>query len=393
MKLCYFNYMADLYGYSIGSTVKAQRLLGHLRDLGHQVEFHWLSPQRQQAEHSGKTCNRRTPVRNAFFTPKQLLRNVLQFFRENALLKRNPPDALLVRLDAFRISALWAAKARRLPMLIEADGASSYEWLTFNRRGLWPTALLWCEKKMLKDAVGIFTQSQAAKDYFVRTHGLSPERITVITNGADPVAPISEHERRELAAKLGLSAARQIVGFVGSMHHWHGVQQMSALVGTVLGECPDAAFLFVGGGGALEAELKNRLQDARQGRVAFSGTVPYEQVHRYVQLFTVAVAPYPPIKLFYFSPVKVFEYMAAGKPMTAARIGQLAEILRHEENALLYEPGDVDQLQQQIIRLLKDEVLRRRLGENAQKAFYAEHTWRHKAEQLDRYLRACLGRV
>lgn len=393
MKIAYFNYMADLYGYSIGSTIKARKLLGSLSQWEHDVRFYWLCEQQPSKPAAAKPDNRRSWLRDLFFTPRQLLRNIPQFFRELGMLKRDRPDALIVRLDAFRISALAAAWVRHLPIIVEADGASSYEWLTFNHgRYLWPKALLWCEKTMLKGAAGVFTQSQVAKDYFVMTHRLAPEKIAVITNGADPVMPLSKKDTDDLLYALGLQNDQQIIGFVGSMHHWHGVDQVAALIGDVLSEFPQVVFLFVGGGGALEKALKDQLLSTHFTRVIFTGTVPYEKVSCYIQLFSIAIAPYPAIEVFYFSPVKLFEYMAAAKPIVAAKIGQIAEILSDRQNGLLYEPGNIEEMKQKLLLLLRDEALRRQIGANAEKTLLEAHTWRHKGEQLNDYLLGCLGK-
>jgi glycosyltransferase involved in cell wall biosynthesis len=392
MKITYFNYMADLYGYSIGSTIKARKLLGSLSQCGHDVRFHWLCEQRQQKSSVVKS-EKRSRLHNLLFTPKQLLRNIPQFFRELGILRRERSDLLIARLDAFRISALAAAWVHHLPVAIEADGASSYEWLTFNNgRHLWPKALLWCERLMLKGAVGIFTQSQIAKEYLAGVHDLAPEKIAVITNGADPVEPLTKEEADGLYQSLGLPSDRQIIGFVGSMHHWHGVDQVAALIGEVLSEFPRVVFLFVGGGGALEKALKNQLLSAHTSRVIFTGTVPYEQVNHYIQLFSIAIAPYPAMEVFYFSPVKLFEYMAAAKPIVAARIGQIAEILQDQQNGLLYEPGNIEDMKQKLLLLLSDELLRQRLASNAVQTFTREHTWRYKGDQLDDYLVSCLSK-
>ncbi|MBN1466500.1 glycosyltransferase family 4 protein [candidate division KSB1 bacterium] len=389
MKFSYLNYMADLYGYSIGSTIKALKLLHNLELFGHAVAFHWLGGDRPHASTAAPAnSSARSFFRDLFFTPGQLLRNVRQFFREQQLIKQDHPDALIVRLDAFRLSALWLARLYRLPLIVEADGACSYEWLTFNNgRHLWDSALLWCERLMLKGANGIFTQSKIAKDYYTKMHGLDPDSITVITNGADPYPDIEAGT--SVRARLGISQDAQVIGFIGSMQRWHGLQDMRSLVDDLLASDKNVLFLFVGSGGALEKELRESLQHGGR-RIIFTGAVPNDQVAAYVRAFTIAVAPYPPIDLFYFSPMKIFEYMSAGVPIVASRSGQISDILRDGESALLYEPGDYAQLKTALIRLVRDVDLRTRIADNARALFGREHTWQHKAKELDDFLSHCL---
>ncbi|MBN1559558.1 glycosyltransferase family 4 protein [candidate division KSB1 bacterium] len=390
MKISYINYMADLYGYSIGSTIKALKLLHNLESLGHTVIFHWLGETRPAASASLRSGSFSSSFfRDMLFTPKQLLRNIGQLFKERKIVRRDRPDLIIVRLDAFRLSALWLARLYRLPLVVEADGACSYEWLTFNNgRHLWNSVLLCCEKWMLSGSNGIFTQSQIAKNYYVQTHDIDPHRVAVITNGADP----HQSDKKEIAslrAGLGIPHDAHVIGFVGSMQQWHGMQDMRKLVDDILEYDADALFLFVGSGGALEKELQKSLQHGGS-RVIFTGTVPNEQVAAYIRMFTIAVAPYPPIDLFYFSPMKIFEYMSAGVPIIASKSGQIAEILCDGESALLYEPGDYANLKRALLRLVNDVELRTRIAKNAHEIFKREHTWQQKAKELDIFLHQCM---
>jgi glycosyltransferase involved in cell wall biosynthesis len=88
-----------------------------------------------------------------------------------------------------------------------------------------------------------------------------------------------------------------------------------------------------------------------------------------------AVAPYAPTESFYFSPLKVFEYMAAGLPVAASRIGQIGEVIRDGVNGLLLPPGDPEALAAALERLCRDRALRMRLGQAARATALKEHTW------------------
>jgi glycosyltransferase involved in cell wall biosynthesis len=89
----------------------------------------------------------------------------------------------------------------------------------------------------------------------------------------------------------------------------------------------------------------------------------------------VAVAPYPPRSPFYFSPLKVYEYMAAGLPIVASRIGQLEELLDSGDCGVLCAPGDPAALAEALAALRRDPARRRRLGEMARAKVRRESTW------------------
>ncbi|PYU09922.1 MAG: hypothetical protein DMG29_18540, partial [Acidobacteria bacterium] len=95
----------------------------------------------------------------------------------------------------------------------------------------------------------------------------------------------------------------------------------------------------------------------------------------------VAVAPYPALDEFYFSPLKVFEYMAASRAVVASRTGQVAEVVVDGVTGLLYEPGDRAGLVNCIQRLQKDAVLRHELGRKASAAC-SVRTWSQNAAQI-----------
>jgi glycosyltransferase involved in cell wall biosynthesis len=104
-------------------------------------------------------------------------------------------------------------------------------------------------------------------------------------------------------------------------------------------------------------------------------------VPQYLALMDVAVAPYPAVEDFYFSPLKLFEYMACSRAVVASRIGQVAEVIADGFTGLLYEPGNHEALRACIRRLRADESLRRELGHNAEMAS-SKNTWQQSAERV-----------
>jgi glycosyltransferase involved in cell wall biosynthesis len=88
------------------------------------------------------------------------------------------------------------------------------------------------------------------------------------------------------------------------------------------------------------------------------------------------------LRPFYFSPLKIFEYMAAGLPIIASRQGQMQEILEDRVTALLYPPGNIERLADSIIELAADAALRERIGSAALTELRARYTWGHTAEQV-----------
>ena len=94
----------------------------------------------------------------------------------------------------------------------------------------------------------------------------------------------------------------------------------------------------------------------------------------------ILIAPYEAQEFFYLSPIKIFEYMAVGRAVVAAGVGQIREIIQDETNGLLYEPASAGALGERLLRLVDDPDFRRRLGEAARRTVESRYTWRVSAE-------------
>jgi len=96
----------------------------------------------------------------------------------------------------------------------------------------------------------------------------------------------------------------------------------------------------------------------------------------------VCVAPYPRLARFYFSPLKVYEYMAAGLPVIASKVGQLAELIEDGVNGLLYPPNNPSALATALDRLRCAPEVRARLGRAARATVLRDHTWSAVVQQI-----------
>jgi glycosyltransferase involved in cell wall biosynthesis len=151
----------------------------------------------------------------------------------------------------------------------------------------------------------------------------------------------------------------------------------------ISGESDDCHLLIIGDNKKHDKKLEKRCESLGiKDKVTFTGALDYNDVPDKLRQTDVLVAPYPKIDGFYFSSLKVFEYMAAGKAIVASSIGQLSRILTHEKTSLLVPPGDAAALGKALIRLKNDPGLRKRLGEWAQIEARRRHTWSQRADTI-----------
>jgi glycosyltransferase involved in cell wall biosynthesis len=131
--------------------------------------------------------------------------------------------------------------------------------------------------------------------------------------------------------------------------------------------------------------------------ITILGAVPHEAMPATLAASDVGVAPFDvaahaPLALdFYWSPLKVFEYMASGLPVVAPRIPRLAGLVADGEEGVLYEPPTAHALADAIESLLDDER-RRRMGAAARARAAREYSWSAHCEALDHAFRAALDR-
>ena len=176
------------------------------------------------------------------------------------------------------------------------------------------------------------------------------------------------------------------VVYAGHLYAWKGVDVLLDALGQL-----DGVRGVIVGGYEKEPDLARlRERAARLGisdRVTFTGLVPPSAVAAYLRAARVLVLPNPAsaISTRFTSPLKLFEYMAAGRPIVASDLPSIREVLRHEENALLVEPGNPTALAAGVRRLLEDRALADRLA-HAAMTEVQDYSWDRRAERLEALL-------
>lgn len=205
---------------------------------------------------------------------------------------------------------------------------------------------------------------------YLRSYPISRERIQRITNGVNP-----DRFPADLMPSRPGNPGTFTVGFVGTLKAWHGLKHLAEAFAMLHRRVPGARLLIVGDGPEKENLLNDLSANNLDSFAHLTGSVTSEEVPGLLASMDVAVAPYPQLKNFYFSPLKVYEYMAAGLPVVASRIGQLTELVQDGENGLLCSPGNSEALADALYRLSCDSGLCRRLGRAARTTVLRDYAW------------------
>ena len=201
-------------------------------------------------------------------------------------------------------------------------------------------------------------------------------RVHVIPNAVDPVRFPSDIQPTH---RLGDAFT---VGFLGGLRPWHGLTLLAEAFAEFHAGRPSSRLLVVGDGPERAGFESALTTHGVRAVTELTGAVTPDDVPGLLASMDAAVAPYAPQSRFYFSPLKVYEYMAAGLPVVASRVGQIAETIRHRETGLLCPPGDATCMAEALERLAADPALRARLGANARQHVLADHTWSGVAQRI-----------
>jgi glycosyltransferase involved in cell wall biosynthesis len=216
--------------------------------------------------------------------------------------------------------------------------------------------------------------------------GFARARTVVLPDAADPALFAGALTRAAARQALGLPGDRPIVGYVGrftTLEMEKGLPELVAALGALTpmrGREP----LLVAVGGPLDVvpryEAHARATGTSSSRLRFVDRVPNREVPAWIAAFDVAVLPAPNHvhHARYASPLKLFEYMAAGAAIVASDLPAIRDVLRDGENALRVAPGAPAALAAGLSRALGDPALAARLGACARRDA-GRYTWTRRA--------------
>ena len=394
MRVAYIHYLFDTMESSVGASVHVHELRQALESQGDPVDVIQSNP----ADPDASSLRRK--IRSAL--KRNLRRYLAQFkalavipftaIREWRAITRIRPDVMLVRYNLFCISSAVVAAVRRIPFVMEVNAPMAYESRTFNREILHlPVLPEFMEWLNLRLADHLIVVSEELGKYF-RDRNFSPEKITVIPNGVDEHKFIPRPRSGPIRERYSIGNAT-VIGFIGSFHYWHGMENLLHLIQETVERFEDVVFLLVGPG-PLKYDMEKHLRaEIEQNRVVFTGHLPHEAIPEILAAMDIVLAPYPKLDFFYYSPLKLFEYMSAGKAVVTSRIGQIADVVDDGVNGMVFEPDHPGEMEEKVFELIRSEPLRRRLGKNARQTVLEKHTWSGTAGRVREILASVIARA
>ena len=223
------------------------------------------------------------------------------------------------------------------------------------------------------------------RDDLIKHRGADSSRVITAHDGIRQARFKDLPDSRVARRRIGWDENAFIVGFVGRLSMIGMDKGLGGLVASIA--AVDGAHLALVGGPAEMAEqlrIRWRERGLDESRFLYAGQAPAADVPFYLAAFDVALMPHPATPQFarYTSPLKLFEYMAAGKAIAASDLPGWSDVVVNEENALLLPPGDAKAWTDALCRLRDDPALRARLGQNAREKALAHYTWSVRAQDI-----------
>ena len=237
------------------------------------------------------------------------------------------------------------------------------------------------ERHVWQCADGYVATTQVLVDELTTRFGIR-ERLVTLGNAT--------HIESVPSLEAGTMSGPPVAVYAGHFYQWKGVDVFIK----ALAQVPELHGLLVGGhpGDRDEARLQSLVYTLGiDDRVTFTGLVPRAEVDRLVRSATVCVVPTvdtPSAR--YTSPLKLFEYMACGRPVIISDLPPVREVVEDEQTALLVPPSDAGKLAEALRRLLGDKVLATRMTRRASEVV-SKYSWAQRAESLERLFQAVVN--
>lgn len=238
----------------------------------------------------------------------------------------------------------------------------------------------WNERWFARNSSELVVYTKAMGEWFSNEYNVPIERITVAPYGHEHLKMEVETDKVEkLREELGLKG-KEVVVYTGTLSELHGTPRLLEAARILGQKDPSIFFLIVGEGSLLEYLTEQAHADS-MGNVHFTGKVPFEKVPLYIQLADLLVIPHTKsIKTDVDAPTKLFEYLAAGKPVVAFDL----KIIREIADDLIHfaKPDDPEDLAKVIEECLKNPSDPEQLHEKYRDRILYKYSWSNSAKKV-----------
>jgi len=229
-------------------------------------------------------------------------------------------------------------------------------------------------------------------NYLVQHFHCQPDKVKVISNGVNTKKffPITDkHLLKQFRDRLDIGEGEILIVFIGNLAPWQGIEYLIRVAPLLLKEKKNVRFLIVGEGiwkDKLEMSVKKLgLSD----HFTFTGMVDYDQIPAYINIADICVLPKRHLKSGY-SPIKLYEYMACGKPIISSQAEGL-EFIEEEGIGRVIDPENTVSFKEALKDLIQDQKKREAMGERALFVARKRFDWEIKVIEIEKIMKELLA--
>jgi glycosyltransferase involved in cell wall biosynthesis len=265
----------------------------------------------------------------------------------------------------------------------EVNGEPVPDWSETDRR-LKRRLKHWLASFALSRCDRVVVLTDGLRDLVVRRYRVATERVAVLPSGTDTGLFVPQ-DVTACRRRIGLGLDRDYIGFVGSFYRYQGLQCLLDALAIIRRTIPSVHLLLVGDGEAAP-ELKQQAHRlALDPCITWVGRIPYQDVPTWIGAMTVCVAPFRGDR-GETSPVKIFDYLACGKPVIASAIPSVSATFVQEAGVALVPPDDPAALAQAVLALLNDPDRQVRMAAIGRRFVEQGFSWTHLTNRLREWL-------
>jgi glycosyltransferase involved in cell wall biosynthesis len=284
---------------------------------------------------------------------------------------------------ALSLTPLILSKIFRKPMITEINGDLLTEYELAGSPQFLLTTMRLVEMIVCRASKALVCVTEGLRDIFQTRYQLPAEKIRVIHNGTDTdrFHPLDQTTCRK---HLGIDVETKVVGFVGTFVPHQGLKYLIDSSSFIIEKSPGVTFLIVGDG-----PVRNDIIDMVQAMgvveyFLFPGAVSQEEVPIYINAMDVCVAPFTRSRneRIGLSPLKIYDYIACGKPVVASNIKGVGDLLQENEVGIAVTPEDPTSLATAVLLALNDQELATRCRVKGPDFIRNNFTWQIAAEKV-----------
>ncbi|HSM54654.1 MAG TPA: glycosyltransferase family 4 protein, partial [Candidatus Sulfomarinibacteraceae bacterium] len=297
-------------------------------------------------------------------------------------------DLLHERFNLLATGGAWASRRLGIPYVLEvnADLLQQRKVKGDPLRGLRRWVAQWSTRFCFNSAAIIISVSPQLTRHLERGWGVSPSQLATLPCAADTELFGANGQPDQVRQQLGLNG-EPIVMWVGGFYPWHSLDLLIDSFSHVAAQVPGAKLVLVGDG-ETRPQIEQRVQElGLRNALVMVGAVPHRQVPDLMSIADVVVAPAPALGAEdggTGTPLKLFEYMAAGKAIVATAVNQAETIIEDGRTGILVAPGNDNAFAAAITHLLNDPQKRQQLGQNARRQAEERYSWDAYVMQLEK---------